>query len=311
MHEIQAPTDHLPSRLFANLATLVALLTIGLIFLGAVVRATDSGLGCGNNWPLCDGRIVPPLSNLTAWVEWSHRLFAILIGFLGLVMLRLSWQQRHTRTGLVLKATFAAALLFAVQSGLGAVVVVFDLPPTMVTLHLGSAMLLVGALLVAAIGARHVPSAQDNGQDQVTTLAYITTALSLVIILTGALVRGSGATLACTDWPLCNGAIIPFDQRELQTVHAVHRFAVGGLGVTLLMLIWYVYQLRGRRIFLLSVGALVGYLLQALIGALFVWSKAKPFWGVAHVAFASVTWVSLVAVSTIDTLRGDSPTVVE
>jgi heme A synthase len=207
----------------------------------------------------------------------------------------------------VLKATVAAAILFAVQSALGAAVVLFDLPPTTVTLHLGSAMLLVGALLVAAIGSRHGLSAQADGQDHVTTLAYITTALSLVVILTGALVRGSGATLACSDWPLCNGAVLPFDQGELQAVHVVHRFAVAGLGVTLTMLTWYVHQWREGRIFLLTVVASIGYLSQALIGALFVWSGARPFWGVAHVAFASLTWVSLVTVSAVDSLRRDNP----
>jgi heme A synthase len=285
----------------------MVLLTIGLIVFGAVVRVTDSGLGCGNDWPLCDGRIMPPSSNLTAWVEWSHRLFAILIGLIGLVMLGLAWRQRATGNGLVLKATVAAAILFAIQSVLGAMVVAFDLPPTMVTLHLGSAMLLVGALLVAAVGARQIPSVRDNGHDRVTTLAYIATALSLVVILTGALVRGSGATLACSGWPLCNGAILPFAQGELQTVHTVHRFAVVGLGTTLLMLIWYMYQLHDKRILLLAVSAFVGYLLQAAIGALFVLSKAEPFWGVAHVAFACMTWASLVVVSAIETSGVSGP----
>lgn len=306
MVEFQAPMDRQPqtSRPFAVLSAIVTILTIGLIVFGAIVRVTDSGLGCGNDWPLCDGRVVPPLSNLTAWVEWSHRLFAVFIGVLGLAMLALAWRERRAGQGLVLKATVVAAILFAVQSGLGAAVVVFELPPTMVTLHLGSAMLLVAALLVAAIASRHFRATSDLGLDHVTTLAYITAALSLVIILTGALVRGSGATLACADWPLCNGAILPFDQGELETIHAIHRFAVASLGATLLMLVWYVRLWRDSRILILALCALVGYLSQAIVGALFVWSEAKPIWGVAHVTFASITWALLVALSTIDTLRG-------
>ena len=46
-------------------------------------------------------------------------------------------------------------------------------------------------------------------RDRFTALAYVTTALSLLIILTGAFVRGSGATLACVTWPLCNGDNLP------------------------------------------------------------------------------------------------------
>lgn len=306
MVEFQVQSDHQPrsSRFFSNLAAVVTFLTIGLIVVGAIVRVTDSGLGCGNDWPLCDGELMPPLSNLTAWVEWSHRLFAVLIGFLGLAMLRLAWKERLTLGRLVLWATVVAATLYAVQSGLGAAVVVFELPPTMVTLHLGSAMLLVGALLVASIAARHAGMREAAVTDHLTTLAYITTALSLVIILTGALVRGSGATLACVDWPLCNGALIPFDQGELETVHAIHRFAVASLGVTLLLLTWYVRRFRDKRLLFLSLGAFGAYLSQALVGALFVWTEAKPIWGVAHVAFASITWALLVALCTVDTLRG-------
>jgi heme A synthase len=63
-----------PKRLFPTLGLITALLTGGLIVVGAIVRVSDSGLGCGNDWPLCNGTIFPPLDNLTAWIEWSHRL---------------------------------------------------------------------------------------------------------------------------------------------------------------------------------------------------------------------------------------------
>ncbi|MBL8157211.1 MAG: COX15/CtaA family protein, partial [Anaerolineae bacterium] len=46
---------------FIRLALITALLTLGLIVFGAVVRVTDSGLGCGNHWPLCNGTVIPPL----------------------------------------------------------------------------------------------------------------------------------------------------------------------------------------------------------------------------------------------------------
>lgn len=292
------------SQLFINLALATALLTVGLIVFGAVVRVTDSGLGCGNDWPLCDGHIVPPLDNLTAWIEWSHRLLAMLIGLFGLATLALAIRVYRKHNRMVVNVTIAAAGLFLLQSALGAVVVVFDLPPTMVTLHLGTAMLLLAALLIAAILAWHRP-AQRYARDHVTLLAYITTALSLVIILTGALVRGSGATLACTDWPLCNGALFPFDHGQLQTVHMMHRFAVGGLGITLVLLAWYMYVARTDRMLrLLAAGALFAYGIQAAVGAFFVLTEAAPVWGAAHVGFAATTWGLLVAVCTVDTLNG-------
>jgi heme A synthase len=291
------------SRLFAPLALTTALLTIGLIIFGAVVRVTDSGLGCGNHWPSCNGTFFPPLDNLTAWIEWLHRLFALLIGLFGLVTLAVALRVYRKQNRMVLIATVIAALMFVVQSALGALVVVLDLPPTFVTLHLAAAMLLLGALLLAAIYAVYTP-AKSTRSDGFAMLAYVTTALSLVIIMTGALVRGSGATLACTDWPLCNGQVLPFEQGTLQTIHMFHRFAVAGLGLALVLLVWQAAQnhrtglARG-----LTVGALLAYLAQAGIGALYVFSSAAPLWGAAHVGFAATTWALLVALSVIETMN--------
>lgn len=287
--------------LFTGLVITTALLTIGLILFGAVVRVTDSGLGCGNEWPLCNGTIFPPLDNITAWIEWLHRLFAIVIGLFGLGTLYAALRAYRTHNRPVLYATVIAAVLFTIQSALGALVVIYDLPPTMVTAHLGTSMLLLGALLVAAVGAMYVPR-KSYPRDHVTLLAYLTTGLSLVIILTGALVRGSGATLACTDWPLCAGQILPLDQGRLPIVHMTHRFAVASLGFSLLLLVWYSYRARSSRtVRTLALAALGVYLTQALVGAFFVWSLAAPIWGAAHVGLAATTWALLVCLSAVDT----------
>jgi heme A synthase len=173
-------------------------------------------------------------------------------------------------------------------------------------------MLLLGALLAAALFATYQPQARA-GKDGFTMLVYVTTALSLVIILTGALVRGSGATLACTDWPLCNGQILPFEQGQLQTIHMLHRFAVAGLGLALVLLVWSAF--RNRRpgnARLLAVGALVAYLAQAGIGAMYVISSADALWGAAHVGFAAATWALLVSLSVIESMNSrESETVTE
>lgn len=281
-------------RWFTRLALVTALLTLGLIVFGAVVRVTDSGLGCGNHWPLCNGTIFPPLDNLTAWIEWLHRLFALLIGVFGLVTLVIAIRAYRQRNKAVLGATITAALLFLAQSALGAIVVVFDLPPTFVTLHLGTAMLLFAALILMTVLSSYQRQTAYK-TDGVTTLAYVTAALSLVIILTGALVRGSGATLACTDWPLCDGQIIPTGRGQLAMIHMLHRFAVLALGISLVILVWQVYQNRkDGQIRLLAVGSLVVYLLQAGVGAMFVITAAAPIWGAAHVGLAATTWGLLV-----------------
>jgi len=293
-------------RWFIGLASTTALLTIGLVIFGAVVRVTDSGLGCGSDWPLCDGRVIPPLDNITAWIEWLHRLFAALIGLLGLATLAVAIRAYRQQDRMVLGATVVAAILFVVQSALGAIVVIFELPPTFVTLHLGTAMLLLGALIVAAVVAWHQPR-RHYQRDHVTTLAYANAAFTLVIILTGALVRGSGATLACTDWPLCNGSIIPFGQGQLAMIHMIHRFSVAALGVTLAILVWQVYRTRSEGLVrMLAASTFAMFLLQAGVGAMYVISVAGPEWGAAHVGLASTTWALLVVLCAVETMNTET-----
>jgi len=289
-------------RWFIRLAVTTALLTFALIVIGAVVRVSGSGLGCGNDWPLCNGSIFPPLDNTTAWIEWSHRLVAMLIGIFGIGMLVTVFRSYRSNK-LAVGATIMAALLYAAQSGLGRSVVKADLSPVLVILHLGTAMLLFAALLVAAVlAAYRAPTRYER--DHVTILGYATAALSLVIILTGALVRGSGATLACVDWPLCNGQLLPFEQGQLATIHMIHRFAVAALGISLLLLVWQVRQNRqDRRLRLLAALALTAFLTQAAIGALFVLSQAASFWGAAHVGMAGVTWGLMVIFCVIEWLN--------
>lgn len=289
-------------RLFPVLAFTTALLTLGLILFGAVVRVTDSGLGCGNQWPSCNGTFFPPLNNLTAWIEWLHRLFAVLIGLFGLGMLGVASAAYRRRDRAVLTMTAVAALLFVVQSTLGALVVVLDLPPTMVTLHLGTAMLLLAALLLSGVLATHRPRVRYP-RDGFTQLGILTAVFSLVIILTGALVRGSGATLACSDWPLCNGELFPRfgGGLQLQHIHMLHRFAVGALGITLVLLVWQAFvPRRDGLVRMLAAAALFTYIMQAGVGAMYVISSAGREWGAAHVALAAATWALLVVLSAID-----------
>src|SRR5262245_45305386 len=50
--------------------------TYALIVLGGAARLTNTASGCGGDWPLCDGRVIPPLSwaTLGTTIEFGHRL---------------------------------------------------------------------------------------------------------------------------------------------------------------------------------------------------------------------------------------------
>ncbi|MGH2735292.1 MAG: COX15/CtaA family protein, partial [Actinomycetota bacterium] len=80
---------------FRRLAITTTVATLLLVGIGGLVRATKSGLGCGNDWPGCNGRLAPALETRAEIIEFSHRFAAMVVGFLivGLAVLAL----RHYR----------------------------------------------------------------------------------------------------------------------------------------------------------------------------------------------------------------------
>src|SRR6184192_2780607 len=149
------------TRSFTRLAWGAAVCTYLLIVLGAVVRITGSGMGCGDHWPLCHGRLFPPLDDIGTLIEWNHRLVAALVSILVVALAGYAWSLRQ-RAGSTEqfnpgRGAYVALGLLIVQILLGAVTVKLSLPPWTVVLHLGTAMLLLATLLVAALGPRPAP----------------------------------------------------------------------------------------------------------------------------------------------------------
>ena len=171
------------TRRFARLAWAAAACTYLLIILGAIVRITGSGMGCGDHWPLCNGRLLPPL-DLPTLIEYAHRLAAALVTILVAATAGYAWVlrrdaggpkglpdgrgRRDASNGPIAalsdrptigpsRAAYVALGLLTLQVALGAVTVKLALPPWTVILHLGTAMLLLATLIVAAQGARLTP----------------------------------------------------------------------------------------------------------------------------------------------------------
>lgn len=222
-------------RRFARLAAFSAVYTYLLIVFGGIVRVTGSGLGCGDDWPLCNGKLIPP-PDLATWIEWMHRLLAA--GLAVPIVLVAIQAIRHRNDalggpkGAVVPAVGAVVLLF-VQVILGAVTVKLDLPAGVTASHFVNAMLMLGALVLAAVRAgAHESADEPAAARKWSRAAAVAAVLGLLTISFGALTANVGivgaqtapspVAWACQGFPLCNGQILP-DGGSFVHIHWTHR----------------------------------------------------------------------------------------
>ena len=213
---------------YRKLVWVTLFLTFDLIMFGAFTRLTDSGLGCPD-WPGCYGQADPvrahadisaaeaamptgPVTVTKAWIEMIHRYLAMAIGVLIIALLVSAWRKwwksgrRETR----FSPGFVTMLLAFVclQGAFGAWTVTMKLQPIIVTTHLLLGMGLLG--LLAWLGARqtdHAPVAQAAATLRLP--AILALVLLTVQIALGGWVSSNYAALACSDFPLCQGMLLP------------------------------------------------------------------------------------------------------
>lgn len=273
-----------------GLALMTLFLTFDLVLFGAFTRLTDSGLGCPD-WPGCYGAATPlgasaeiaaaqqalpsgPVTLEKAWIEMVHRILAMGVGFLILVLAVTTWFGRKPREG---RAAFdpwwpALTLVWVcVQGAFGAATVTMKLFPAIVTLHL-----LGGYVLLALLTVLVLQLASHQGLLQITSVTSGTRlglALGLALLIlqsaSGAWVSTNYAVLACSEFPMCqgswwplmefsggfelwrplgldrNGAPISF--QALTAIHFVHRLMAMVTILILAALAWSLRQHDGLR----------------------------------------------------------------
>lgn len=272
MQGTQHPTESTHHRAAWGLAAL----TLVLMMWGAATRAARAGLACPD-WPLCHGQVIPPwdAAGMPAnahsvgqvWMEFVHRVLAL--GVVGGVaaLWRPLGASGKTSTRLQL------VLLLGVQVMLGAVTVWMGNAPWTVVLHLGLAL----AFLGTTVTLLNIPAL---GFWPGGILAPLVAAQMLV----GAKVSASLFGLACADFPLCQGQVLPAHMNTAVAWQLVHRAL--GLGVLLVALVLAARHPKGG-----APGVAVLVLVQVVLGALNVW-WGTPVWlsalhlGVAALIFA-------------------------
>lgn len=263
-----------------------------LMVLGGLVSATGSGLGCGNEWPKCNGRWIPSFDEPEVFLEWFHRLVAAMVGLLVLGAVLVSWRENA--------ALAATALgLLVVQVLLGAITVRWELPPAVSTAHLAVGTALFAVLIAISV----VLSARSKdplvGPIPLGLLGAATWVTFLQMVL-GAYVRHIGAGLACPHPVVC----LPSEYLPV-TVHFLHRLMalvvlglVHAVGVRLLRLPSAEGGLRrAGLIAMVLVGVQIG------LGVLSVSTQLQPHVTTTHLAVALLLLGTLVYAYTQGVLR--------
>lgn len=80
------PKDDRAFGMYRRFAWGLLLYNFVVIALGALVRATGSGDGCGSHWPNCDGELIPTNPSVQKLIEYTHRIFSVVDGPLVLAL---------------------------------------------------------------------------------------------------------------------------------------------------------------------------------------------------------------------------------
>lgn len=291
-----------PSPALRSYAWGVLALNVGIILWGAVVRATGSGAGCGDHWPLCNGVVFQHHPHVATVIELVHRLTSALAGpaVLGL----LYWTFKATKAGHLARAcAVAVAVLTFNEALLGALLVLLghtanDRSPARaayLSLHFANTLLLLAALALCA----DFLSRERDFEARAVRLRHWPAALLGLGATLVAGVLGSLAALGDTLFPATSlSAAMAQDFSRgtywLLRLRILHPIGAVLAGVCILWMVW-----RGpMRSDLKDRGpALAVVLLLALQYALGLadLTMLAPVWlQVVHLLGADLLWISLV-----------------
>lgn len=280
------PRLKLPSIGLRRFAWLVLAYNVLVIVWGAAVRATGSGAGCGEHWPLCDGRVVVHHPRLATVIEYAHRATSgiALLAVIALVF----WVFRGTERRHLGRSFSVAALLLTLNEALlGALLVLLGLvgnnqsPLRTVyfALHFTNTLLLLAAFAATA----HFLSRRAAFLRKAVRVRSRRFALPGLAALLCVGVTGSLAALGDTLFPAHN-----LRDALLQDF--------SGGGSWLIRIRWIhpaLALVAGLFLFWLLVGALQKHSLRPLGYAVAGLLCLQYFLGVADVALLAPTWLQL------------------
>jgi len=293
-----------PDRRIRAIAWSVLWLTVGVVVGGALVRATDSGAGCGESWPICGGQIIPHIGTYHTAIEVSHRLSTGLLGILLVSLLVLVHRQfekgHHLR-----RAVHVAGTFLIVESLLGASLVLFGWVEydasvarlIVVPVHLINTFMLVGSMAMVA----HFASGGRTFRLNWSRLLDKLLGASLGVIL---VIGATGALNALADTLILSGTLrdsapgeVLVTEPVLRQIRTIHPFVsiIGGL--ILYLLVRYLTVDAVRRVRHLGLGVQGVIWFELILGLVNIALKVPLEIQLVHLFVADVLWVLTVLIA--------------
>jgi heme A synthase len=274
---------------------------VAVVLFGAVVRATDSGAGCGSNWPTCQGDVVPLEGSAETAIEFTHRTTSFLA--VVFVVVLAVWVLRVRPKGDVVRLTaISSGVLILSEALIGAALVLFgwteDDASTgraiSIAVHLVNTFLLLASLALTAwwLGEGTRPARPlPRGRLRLMTIG------AGALVITGAFgaITALGDTLL-PDERLTEGFGPDWTGTFLVRLRWIHPIVAVAAAV---LVVWMVrtIRVRGRGVALARLIENVA-VIQLFAGVVNVFLKAPVWMQVVHLLLADLLWVGFVLFAT-------------
>ncbi len=273
---------------------LVAASTLFLIFAGAMVTSTGSGLAVPD-WPLSYGMLMPPMIG-GIFYEHGHRMIAATVGLLTVIQALWLWRREPKRRVRILGWCAVGAVI--VQGLLGGLTVIFLLPPAISVAHAGLAEIFFCINVSIAVMTSKWWSTPSGAPATSPVIAAALVVIVYAQIIIGAVMRHLQAGLAIPDFPLSFGKIVPSFTSVAIAVNYAHRI---GAVIVAIAVITVASRLLAARVLRTNAVLLLAVVIaQICLGALTVWSGKQPFITSLHV----MTGAATLALSLMTALAG-------
>nr|WP_029192211.1 COX15/CtaA family protein [Paenibacillus harenae] len=269
---------------FRALALAACIGMLLVLLAGALVTNTESGRGCGDDWPLCHGKFIPAYT-LESMIEYSHRLVSGLEGLLVLAV-SLSVYSKYRKNREAFKEPLfysGTALLFTViQALMGAAAVMWPQSPPILAIHFGISLIAFAATLLLVVWSYRVRRGMEavyRVPSSIYPRALATAVYCYFVVYLGAYIRHTDSAGGCEGWPLCNGQVIPELEGATGAVF-IHRVAALILGFAIAGLYFHIRRVSHGSAGLTksSAWSLALVVIQVLSGALLTATIGDKDW---------------------------------